>query len=276
MERYISKQDSVPTDRSLNLSKIETFEQDATQDLTDFALYDSFSFSKHSAAKRFAEKKELNLRSPKKNYLFKNPTHFEYEKLLAIAEIRYIQMFQQLRRALLRNKKIMCMNLIYLIMKFKPLVVGAKKMIIRTYLRRWKCNMVPKRSNRRKMNSWGEKISSFLIQWRRVHQRNLLSAFLVFRERGIQHASIQKSKNTSRSESYGLQMTPSSQKLNLSSQRLNLSSQSTNSLKFTPSAKKPKLLDESTKKEFKKAIKGKFKEEEQIISRPGGLMRYFR
>mmetsp|Transcript_6681 Transcript_6681/g.6544 ORF Transcript_6681/g.6544 Transcript_6681/m.6544 type:complete len:89 (+) Transcript_6681:552-818(+) len=69
------------------------------------------------------------------------------------------------------------------------------------------------------------------------------------------------------------QMTPSPN----SRVQMTPSSNSSKSMRMTPSTVKSSAkLDESTKKEFKKAIKGKFKDEEQVISRPGGLMRYFR
>ncbi|CAG9334432.1 unnamed protein product [Blepharisma stoltei] len=267
MERYVSGRDSMHTDRSLNSSKIEIFEQDFSVDGSDLSLYDSFSFSKQSAARRFAERNQIQRkRSPKKKYTFKGPTNFEYEKLLAISEIRYIQMYDQLKRALLRNKKIMCMNIIYAIRKFKPLVLAAYRMILRMNLRKWKCNTTMRKTNKRKMNSWGEKISGFLRQWRRIHQRNLLSALLVFKMRGIQNALILKSRKSSDAQL----------SLNLTSIPFTPSSQSINSSRLTASPVKSSKLDESTKKEFKKAIKGKFKDEEQVITRPGGLMRYFR
>ncbi|CAG9331893.1 unnamed protein product [Blepharisma stoltei] len=276
MKRYIPKQETVATDRSLNLSRLDTFEQEHSIDQPDFTIYDSFSFSKKSAAKRFQERKQVQIRSPKKNYLFKNPTSFEYEKLLAISEIRYIQMFEQLKRALIRNKKIMCMNIIYAIMKFKPLVFAGYRMILRTNLRKWKCNIVLRKQKQRKPNTLREKISGFLIQWRRIHRRNLVSAFLIFRERGIQNAMI-KSRRTSDNpfsvNNTRSQMTPSPN----SRVQMTPSSNSSKSMRMTPSTVKSSAkLDESTKKEFKKAIKGKFKDEEQVISRPGGLMRYFR
>mmetsp|Transcript_17429 Transcript_17429/g.31466 ORF Transcript_17429/g.31466 Transcript_17429/m.31466 type:complete len:276 (-) Transcript_17429:7861-8688(-) len=239
--------------RNIELSNIYTEED------TDVVGLQIFSNPAYSQAPQTDRIEIVGPQPKRKNK--KNTTAFDLKQLLALAELRYIEDTKLLLRGIAAGTKLQHLYMAMLLRLLYPRIKHSMRMLKMSHLYRWKCFAVDNQSTTiSRARAKGTAVSLLRL----AHRRNLQKAFIMFRESCTSTAFIREIWGD-RDHKLARYIPPPKAKVTTVDQ-----------IKLVFPEEQPKdpeglKLDPSSIREFKAALKQRYKIEDAALRRPKAL-----